>query len=64
MKKWLLVIFTIICFFIVDNNVYAAVNKKNAEIECIYANGVVIGMSYDKTSGKNTAYVNLRRKII
>ena len=57
MKKWLLVIFTIICFFIVDNDVHAFVNKTNAEIECIYANGVVIGMSYDKTAGKNTAYV-------
>ena len=57
MKRLLWIIFTIICFLIIDNDVHAIVNKTNAEIECIYANGIVIGMSYDKAAGKNTAYV-------
>ena len=57
MKKLLLVIFSLITFLLVNEDVYAIIDDKNAEIECIYANGIVIGMGYEKTQEKYTAYV-------
>lgn len=57
MKKSLLFVLFIIFLLVVNNDVYALVDQKNAEIECVYANGIVIGMSYDKSLNKNTAYV-------
>lgn len=43
--------------FVCSFDVEAKINAKNAEIECVYANGVVIGMNYDPVSGLNNAYV-------
>lgn len=43
--------------FVCSFDVEAKINAKNAEIECVYANGVVIGMNYDSVSGLNNAYV-------
>lgn len=57
MKKLFMMFFSIFVFFAFYDSVYASIDSKNAELECIYANGIVIGLSYDQTLGKNTVYV-------
>lgn len=57
MKKILFIIIAVISFFIGSDDVYANLTWSNTEIECIYANGVVIGMNYDVSSMKRNVYV-------
>ena len=55
MKKIFLLFFSLV-IILCGNNAYAEITHKNMELECIYANGVAVTMSYDE---KND-YVNLR----
>lgn len=58
MNKKILLMFTFLfAFFIFKDNVLAEITTKNTEIECIYANGVSIGLSYDETSDQLSTYV-------
>ena len=56
MKKYLLIVFTVLMFFVFDNSVYAAINSKNTEIQCTYANRMSIGfrrnIKYDASGGR------------
>lgn len=48
-KKWIfLFIFSISVFFL-DIDVFATMNYKNTELQCIYGNGVQVNMRYDRT---------------
>lgn len=55
MKKIKYLLIAVI-LFILTIDVHA-INSKNTEIECVYANGVVIGMNYDKVADQNLVYV-------
>lgn len=57
MRKITLIIFMLIMFFVSYFEVNASVNTTNTEIECVYANGVVIGMNYDKVAKQNSIYI-------
>lgn len=56
-KVFLYIVFFMLMLFVCSFDVEAKINAKNAEIECVYANGIVIGMNYDLVSGLNNAYV-------
>ncbi|MBQ7136409.1 MAG: hypothetical protein IJO43_00330 [Bacilli bacterium] len=55
MKKKLLFlfVFSTILFF-VDSDVFATMNYKNTELQCIYGNGVQVNMKYDRTINSKT----------
>lgn len=57
-KKSLIFIVTIcLCAFFMCEDVNATIDYTNTEIECIYANGVVAGLSYDAALKRVSAYI-------
>ena len=58
-KKILLVITFMFSLLIFTDKAFATdyLNSSNTEIECIYANGIVIGMNYNKATNSASAYV-------
>lgn len=56
-KKILLVLTFILSFLIFTDKAFAAIDTSTMEIECIYANGVSIGLSYDEAIGKLSTYI-------
>lgn len=49
-RKILLVLFLTISIFFIKDDVFAKVNYKNAELQCIYGNGTQVNFRYDKNS--------------
>jgi len=59
-RKLLCILFLTISMFFIKDDVFAYINRTNTEIECVYANGVVIGLNHESSSTgspKQTAYV-------
>lgn len=49
MKKGIFLFVFSIFLFLVNNDVFATMNYKNTELQCIYGNGVQVNMKYDRT---------------
>ena len=59
-KKILFLLLFLIGFFFISDDAFAKISKENAEIECVYANGMAIGLrhstSYDASGNKTITY--------
>ena len=56
-KKFLYILLFICSFFFLPGDANAVIDTTTAEIECIYATGVAVGLSYDSSTGALSSYV-------
>lgn len=56
-KKVLYLVILVLTFFVLKENTYAIMDYKNTEIECIYATGVAVTLSYDESTDTANARI-------